>query len=103
VTSSERMVFFRRVTTKKLTCRGVLWCVKSTHLKNTRYAGPNDEYICTGSDSVATLGFERSSGAVSFLGLIHCDMQRYHSSSVVTNFVTYESVQRQKCGENWSC
>jgi hypothetical protein len=42
---------------------------RRTFLKNAKYAGPNDEYICTGSDSGHAWIYERSSGAVvSFLG-----------------------------------
>jgi hypothetical protein len=42
---------------------------RRTFLKSAVYAGPNDEYICTGSDSGHAWIFERSSGtAVSFLG-----------------------------------
>jgi tetratricopeptide (TPR) repeat protein len=40
-----------------------------TFLKNGKYAGPNDEYICTGSDSGHAFIYERSSGTiVSLLG-----------------------------------
>ena len=40
-----------------------------TFLKNAKYAGPNDDYICTGSDSGHAWIFDRSSGTVvSLLG-----------------------------------
>lgn len=40
-----------------------------TFLKNAKYAGPNDEYICTGSDSGHAWIYERKSGTVvSLLG-----------------------------------
>lgn len=42
-----------------------------TFLKNARYAGPNDEYICTGSDSGHAWIYERSSGAV--VSLLNAD------------------------------
>jgi tetratricopeptide (TPR) repeat protein len=35
-----------------------------TFLKNARYAGPRDEYICTGSDSGHAWIYEKASGAV---------------------------------------
>jgi len=35
-----------------------------TFLKNARYAGPRDEYICTGSDSGHAWVYEKASGAV---------------------------------------
>ena len=38
-----------------------------TFLKNALYAGPNDEYICTGSDSGHAWIFERSTGTVAAL------------------------------------
>ena len=39
-----------------------------TFLKSAKYAGPNDEYICTGSDSGHAWIYEKSTGAVvSFL------------------------------------
>ena len=42
-----------------------------TFLKNARYAGPNDEYICTGSDSGHAWIYERSSGTV--VSLLNAD------------------------------
>jgi hypothetical protein len=36
-----------------------------TFLKNARYAGPRDEYICTGSDSGHAWVYEKATGAVS--------------------------------------
>ncbi|KAL3923703.1 MAG: hypothetical protein SGILL_001502 [Bacillariaceae sp.] len=36
-----------------------------TFLKNARYAGPRDEYICTGSDSGHAWVYEKSTGTVS--------------------------------------
>ena len=42
-----------------------------TFLKNARYAGPNDEYICTGSDSGHAWIYERSSGSV--VSLLNAD------------------------------
>ena len=38
---------------------------RKTFLKSARYAGPNDEYICTGSDSGHAYVYEKSTGAVS--------------------------------------
>ena len=38
-----------------------------TFLKNARYAGPNDEYICTGSDSGHAWIYHRCSGTVASL------------------------------------
>jgi tetratricopeptide (TPR) repeat protein len=38
-----------------------------TFLKSAKYAGPNDEYICTGSDSGHAWIYERSTGAVAAL------------------------------------
>ena len=38
-----------------------------TFLKNARYAGPNDEYICTGSDSGHAWFYERKTGTVAAL------------------------------------
>ena len=35
--------------------------------KNAKYAGPNDEYICTGSDSGHAWLYERSTGIVASL------------------------------------
>jgi hypothetical protein len=63
---------------------------RRTFLKNARYAGPNDEYICTGSDSGHAWIYERSSGAVvSFLGAdtVTCNGIIPHPSLPV--FVTY--------------
>jgi hypothetical protein len=63
---------------------------RRTFLKNARYAGPNDEYICTGSDSGHAWIYERSSGAVvSFLGAdtVTCNGVIPHPSLPV--FVTY--------------
>ena len=42
-----------------------------TFLKNAKYAGPNDEYICTGSDSGHAWIYERSTGAV--VSLLNAD------------------------------
>jgi hypothetical protein len=63
---------------------------RRTFLKNAKYAGPNDEYICTGSDSGHAWIYERSSGAVvSFLGAdtVTCNGVIPHPSLPV--FVTY--------------
>jgi hypothetical protein len=63
---------------------------RRTFLKNARYAGPNDEYICTGSDSGHAWIYERSSGAVvSFLGAdtVTCNGVIPHPSLPV--FATY--------------
>jgi len=61
-----------------------------TFLKNAKYAGPNDEYICTGSDSGHAWIYERSSGAVvSLLGgdSMTCNGVLPHPSLPV--FLTY--------------
>jgi len=42
-----------------------------TFLKNAKYAGPNDEYICTGSDSGHAWIYERATGAV--VSLLNAD------------------------------
>jgi len=42
-----------------------------TFLKNAKYAGPNDEYICTGSDSGHAWIYEKSSGCVA--GFMNAD------------------------------
>ncbi|KAG7365382.1 hypothetical protein IV203_038585 [Nitzschia inconspicua] len=61
-----------------------------TFLKNARYAGPRDEYICTGSDSGHAWVYEKATGAVaSFWMADHstCNGVIPHPSLPV--FVTY--------------
>ncbi|CAB9529051.1 WD and tetratricopeptide repeats protein 1 [Seminavis robusta] len=61
-----------------------------TFLKNAKYAGPNDEYICTGSDSGHAWIYERATGAVvSLLNADHstCNGVIPHPSLPV--FITY--------------
>lgn len=61
-----------------------------TFLKNAKYAGPNDEYICTGSDSGHAWIYERSSGAVvSFLGADSVTCNGVIPHPTLPAFITY--------------
>jgi tetratricopeptide (TPR) repeat protein len=61
-----------------------------TFLKNAKYAGPNDEYICTGSDSGHAWIYERSSGAVvSLLNADHSTCNGVVPHPTLPIFITY--------------
>jgi tetratricopeptide (TPR) repeat protein len=61
-----------------------------TFLKNAKYAGPNDEYICTGSDSGHAWIYERSTGAVvSLLNADHSTCNGVIPHPSLPFFITY--------------
>jgi len=61
-----------------------------TFLKNARYAGPRDEYICTGSDSGHAWIYEKASGAVvSFWKADQSTCNGVVPHSTLPIFVTY--------------
>lgn len=61
-----------------------------TFLKNARYAGPNDEYICTGSDSGHAWIYERATGAVvSFLNADNSTCNGVVPHCTLPIFITY--------------
>mmetsp|Transcript_28380 Transcript_28380/g.42908 ORF Transcript_28380/g.42908 Transcript_28380/m.42908 type:complete len:1116 (+) Transcript_28380:75-3422(+) len=61
-----------------------------TFLKNAKYAGPNDDYICTGSDSGHAWIYEKNTGAVvSFLNADHSTCNGVVPHPTLPVFVTY--------------
>ena len=61
-----------------------------TFLKNAKYAGPNDEYICTGSDSGHAWIYARANGAVaSFLNADHSTCNGVVPHPSLPFFITY--------------
>ena len=61
-----------------------------TFLKNAKYAGPNDEYICTGSDSGHAWIYERATGAVaSFIYADHSTCNGVVPHPSLPLFITY--------------
>ena len=61
-----------------------------TFLKNAKYAGPNDEYIVTGSDSGCGWIYERKTGAVvSLLGADKCTCNGVVPHPVLPFFISY--------------
>jgi len=61
-----------------------------TFLKNARYAGPNDDYICTGSDSGHAWIYKKDTGAVvSFLNADHSTCNGVVPHPTLPFFVTY--------------
>jgi len=61
-----------------------------TFLKNAKYAGPNDEYICTGSDSGHAWIYEKATGAVvSFLNADHSTCNGVVPHPSLPLFITY--------------
>ena len=63
---------------------------RSTFLQNAKYAGPNDEYICTGSDSGHAWIYERATGAiVSFIYADHSTCNGVIPHPSLPFFITY--------------
>ena len=63
---------------------------RMTFLKQAKYAGPNDEYICTGSDSGHAWIYEKESGAVvSFLKADHHTCNGIVPHPSLPYFITY--------------
>ena len=61
-----------------------------TFLKNAKYAGPNDDYICTGSDSGCGWIYERKTGAVvSLMGADKCTCNGVIPHPTLPFFITY--------------
>lgn len=61
-----------------------------THSQNAKYAGPRDEYICTGSDSGRAWIYEKTSGAVvSFLNADHSTCNGVIPHPSLPFFITY--------------
>jgi hypothetical protein len=61
-----------------------------TFLKIARYAGPNDEYICTGGDSGCGWIYERKSGTVvSLLGADNCTCNGVCPHPTLPFFISY--------------
>jgi tetratricopeptide (TPR) repeat protein len=61
-----------------------------TFLKNAKYAGPNDEYICTGSDSGHAWIYARANGSVaSFLHADHFTCNGIVPHPSLPFFITY--------------
>jgi hypothetical protein len=61
-----------------------------TFLKNPKYAGPNDEYICTGSDSGNAWIYEKKTGTVvSLLGADSSTCNGIIPHPVLPFFITY--------------
>lgn len=61
-----------------------------TFLKNAKYAGPKDEYICSGCDSGCGWIFERKTGAVvSLLGADRCTCNGLIPHPTLPFFITY--------------
>jgi tetratricopeptide (TPR) repeat protein len=61
-----------------------------TFLKNAKYAGPNDEFICTGSDSGHAWIYERATGAVvSLLNADHSTCNGIIPHPSLPMFITY--------------
>ena len=61
-----------------------------TFLKNAKYAGPNDEYVCTGSDSGHAWIYERATGTVaSFLNADHSTCNGVIPHPSLPFFITY--------------
>jgi len=59
-------------------------------LQNAKYAGPNDEYICTGSDSGHAWIYERSTGDVAaLLKADQCTCNGVIPHPTLPFFVTY--------------
>lgn len=61
-----------------------------TFLKSAKYAGPNDEYICTGSDSGHAWIYEKKSGAVvSFMKADNSTCNGIQPHPLLPYFITY--------------
>jgi len=61
-----------------------------TFLKNAKYAGPNDEYICTGSDSGHAWIYNKYNGSVvSFLNADHSTCNGVIPHPTLPLFITY--------------